>query len=84
MGRTSPLIQLPVLMEVKIKYSSIVSIQLQGQTKLTNLHVLCVRYLTEGVGLSIPIEMVSEPLAERQEHNLNGQTEGRPLGWRCG
>lgn len=47
-------------------------------------HVLCVRDLAEGVGLSIPIEVVSEPPAERQQHDLNGKTEGRSLGLSCG
>ena len=47
------------------------------------MYVLCVRDLAEGVGLSIPIEVVSEPPAERQQHDLDGQTEWRSLGWGC-
>lgn len=41
------------------------------------MYVFCVRDLAEGVGLSVPIEVVFEPLAERQQHDLDGQTEGR-------
>lgn len=41
--------------------------------------VLCVRDLAEGIGLSIPVEVVSEPPAERQQHDLDGKTEGRSL-----
>lgn len=50
----------------------------------SSLRVLCVGHLAEGVGLSIPVEVVSEPFAEWLEHDLNGQTEGRLLGRRCG
>lgn len=47
------------------------------------MYVLCVRDLAEGVGLSIPIEVVSEPPAKRQQHDLDGQTEWRSLARRC-
>lgn len=40
--------------------------------------------LAEGVGLSVAVEVVSEPLAERQQHDLDGQTEGGGLGRRGG
>lgn len=40
--------------------------------------------LAEGVGLSIPVEVVSKPPTEWQQHNLDGQTQGGDLGWGCG
>lgn len=43
-----------------------------------------VSYLAEGVGLSIPKEVVSEPLAEWQQHDLDRQAERRRRGRRSG
>lgn len=52
-------------------------------TQLYNSYVcvcVCVTDLAERVGLSIPVEVVPEPPAERQQHDLNGQTQRRRLG----
>lgn len=48
------------------------------------LGVQCRTNLVYGVGLAISIEVVSEPLAERLQHDLNGQTEGRCCGGQGG
>lgn len=40
------------------------------------LCVPCLRNLAGRVGLPVSIEVVAEPLGQRHEHDLNGQTDG--------
>lgn len=44
---------------------------------------VCVGHLAGGIGLAIPIEVVSEPFGKWYQHDLNRQTKGRRLGQRC-
>lgn len=44
---------------------------------------VCVGHLAGGIGLAIPIEVVSEPFGKWYQHDLNRQTKRRRLGQRC-
>lgn len=68
---------------------SLIQFAVLAEVKITDIHVcvyviLCVTDLAEGVGLPIPIEVVFESPAERRQQDLDGKTEGRSLGRRCG
>lgn len=47
-----------------------------GRSNVDLCVCVCVRNLAGRVGLPISVEVVSEPLGERYQHDLYGQTEG--------